>query len=120
LAEQNDLTKTAENVINHISFKQLLDKLNSKSANFLIDVRDPEEFKDSPGSSLSAQLEAARNIPLTELADGLANYNSDDALIFYCQTGQRSHQAASFAKSLGYREISNLLGGLASYPRENV
>lgn len=74
----------------------------------LIDVREPMEFKQG-------HITGARNVPLTELSDVIADYDPNDEIVFVCQSGLRSLQAANFWNSLGYGKVMNLEGGMDAW-----
>ena len=74
----------------------------------LIDVREPMEFKQ-------CHIAGARNVPLTALTDVIADYDLNDEIVFVCQSGMRSLQAANFWNSLGYGKVMNLEGGMDAW-----
>ncbi len=74
----------------------------------LIDVREPVEF-------MQGQIAGARNVPLTALSDVVADYDPNDEIVFVCQSGMRSLQAANFWNSLGYKKVMNLEGGMDAW-----
>lgn len=74
----------------------------------LIDVREPMEFRQG-------HITGARNVPLTALSDVIADYDPNDAVVFVCQSGMRSLQAANFWNSLGYKKAMNLEGGMDAW-----
>jgi len=73
-------------------------------AHTLIDVRTPEEFAN-------AHLTGARNIPIQELAQCLADVPTDKPVVAYCRTGNRSGMAAQLLHEAGYEHVYNA-GGL--------
>jgi rhodanese-related sulfurtransferase len=77
----------------------------------LVDVREFEEHARErlPGSLC---------VPLTALAQQLNSYTAADRIVFVCQTGVRSLQAASFARTLGYRHAVSLAGGLEAWRQD--
>jgi rhodanese-related sulfurtransferase len=74
----------------------------------VVDVRSPGEFRGGayPG---------ARNIPLPELAQHLAELPTEKEIIVYCASGVRSASAAAALKNAGYAVING--GGLSQMPR---
>ena len=85
----------------------VLEKIKAGAA--IVDVRDPEEFRDGayPGSV---------NIPLSELKKRLSEIPKDKPVVLYCQSGARSAAAARLLKKAGYTEVINA-GGLSDMPR---
>lgn len=80
----------------------------SSSVPTLIDVRDADEFA-------SDHLPGSINIPLTELSTAFSDIDRASSVIFICQTGVRSAQAATFAKSVGYTNVRSLDGGMVAW-----
>lgn len=91
-----------------ITAEQLGELLKLGMQPILIDVREPMEFKQG-------HIAGARNVPLTALSDVIADYDPSDEVVFVCQSGLRSLQAASFWNSLGYRKAMNLEGGMDAW-----
>ncbi|HEV2286235.1 MAG TPA: rhodanese-like domain-containing protein, partial [Steroidobacteraceae bacterium] len=74
----------------------------------LIDVREPYEFEVS-------HLEGARNIPLGELPQRLAEIPRDGAPVFICRSGGRSLRACKLALAAGVASPANLEGGMLGW-----
>lgn len=85
----------------------------------LIDVREPQELKDT------GIVPTSINIPLGQVKDKLSSEFSNEEfkklfhrekpsstteLIFMCKIGVRSQKAADLAKTLGYEKSRNFLG----------
>ncbi|MGI4806365.1 MAG: rhodanese-like domain-containing protein [Janthinobacterium lividum] len=47
----------------------------------------------------------------------LNTFSADENLIFYCQQGLRSHQAAEFFRQAGFPNSFSLQGGLSAYKK---
>ena len=79
----------------------------------LLDVRRPDEREGGfiPGS---------KHIPLDQLRERLSELPRDREIITYCQSGQRSYNAARILKQRGFR-VRNLSGSYRSgkRPRPN-
>lgn len=68
----------------------------------LVDVRTPEEFS-------ARHIEGAVNIPLADLDRRMAELGPRDrAVVLYCRSGNRSHQAAERLESAGYSRVHDL------------
>lgn len=67
-----------------------------------IDVRTPEEYA-------AGRLDEAINLPLSAIEQTLPQFEPDKERIIalYCRSGNRSSQALSIAKKLGYRSAFN-------------
>ena len=74
----------------------------------LLDVRTPQEYREGhiPGS---------QNVPLQQL-DKVEEVteNKDTVLYVYCRSGERSRQAVSLLRAMGYTNVHNI-GGIAAY-----
>jgi len=77
----------------------------------LIDVREPWEFEVS-------HLPGARNIPLGELPQRLAEIPKNAAPVFICRSGGRSLRACRMALQAGMAEPANLEGGMLAWAAE--
>ena len=99
---------------------QLEQKL--KGGTLLIDVRDPEEVKETGPIAVGKQ--QGKNVPLNELAKALAlspadfkkKYGFDkpgesQEVIFNCKAGRRSAMASQVAEKLKYTNVFNYTGG---------
>lgn len=73
----------------------------------LIDVREPDEFVGELGHIPGSQL-----ISLFELEDRFNEIPDQKAIVFICRSGNRSGQAAAFAKQQGLNNVYNMKGGM--------
>lgn len=92
-------------------------KLPSEPQKLLIDVREPEELKET------GQIPASINIPLGLVSQELAatgqafkskygreKPQADTEIIFHCKIGKRSLKAAEAAAALGFWNVKNYEG----------
>ncbi|XP_017113508.1 rhodanese domain-containing protein CG4456 isoform X2 [Drosophila elegans] len=92
-------------------------KLPSEPQKLLIDVREPEELKET------GQIPASINIPLGVVSQELTASDQlfkskygrekpqpDTEIIFHCKIGKRSLKAAEAATALGFRNVKNYEG----------
>jgi rhodanese-related sulfurtransferase len=77
---------------------------------FLLDVRDPWEYKER---NLSGHL-----IPLNELPNRLKELNPNQQIIVHCQMGGRSSRAVNFLLEQGFKNVRNLRGGIQAWANE--
>ncbi|HOU93518.1 MAG TPA: rhodanese-like domain-containing protein [Polyangiaceae bacterium] len=61
----------------------------------LVDVRTASEYA-------AGHVDGAVNLPLAELPDRLAELDASRAVVVYCQSGNRSSQAATLLCDAGY------------------
>jgi sulfur-carrier protein adenylyltransferase/sulfurtransferase len=90
--------------IESIDFQQLKTIMASPNKFLLLDVRTPEEFVQY---NLGGQL-----IPLSELPERCHELYKEALILIYCQTGQRSLEAAKILKAHQFSHVKYLAGGL--------
>ena len=91
-----------------LSPNQLAELMTGTDIPALIDVRDAHEFK-------TGHIAGATNVPLTEVAPLFDDPETAKPMIFICQSGVRSLQAANFAKIAGLSHIRSLDGGMTAW-----
>ena len=69
----------------------------------------------APGEWLERRIEAAVNIPLQRLPEQMATLPREHPIVVHCATGYRSAIAASLLKRGGYRDVADLVGGMAAW-----
>jgi hydroxyacylglutathione hydrolase len=70
----------------------------------VVDVRNP-------GETESGSMPVAVKIPLSRLRDGLRVLDPDRPTVVFCAGGYRSSIAASLLRSVGFNDVSDILGG---------
>jgi rhodanese-related sulfurtransferase len=90
-----------------ISAEELKQKLEAGDKIYLLDVRNEWEHNLS-------RIQEGPLVPLQELPQRLADVQPGpgDLLVTYCHHGQRSRQAASFLRQVGFPEARSLAGGI--------
>ena len=73
----------------------------------LIDVRSPQEYKES-------HLDGAINLPLYDIEQKAQEQikRKDTSIIIYCQSGSRSRRAMQILRQEGYENLYEIKGGL--------
>ncbi len=91
--------------ITAVELKQRLDRGDKLR---IVDVREPNEYQINriPGSQL---------IPLGELPRRYAELDPEDELVMQCKMGGRSAKAADFLRSVGFKHVLNLKGGILDW-----
>ncbi len=84
-------------------------RLKDKEKPYLLDVRQPEEYRDGhiPGASL---------IPLGELPRRANELPRDREILVVCHSGNRSGSATRHLLSAGYK-ATNVAGGMIQWER---
>ena len=90
---------------------QVASELSTTGA-FLIDVREPNEFRTghAPG---------AKNISVSVLGSKLGLVPIEREILVICQSGMRSSQAAGLLAKNGYN-VKNVAGGMAGWRRAGL
>src|SRR5690349_20165433 len=93
-----DMLAEARQVVPEEGPDELARQLKSEAPPVVIDVRDPDEYRDG-------HIEEASNISRGFLEFRIGTAVSDPAtpIVLYCQTGLRSILAAKQLKELGYQ-----------------
>jgi adenylyltransferase/sulfurtransferase len=94
---------------------ELQRRLASDQPVAVIDVRDPDEYRDG-------HIEAATNISRGFLEFRIASAVNDPKtpIVLYCQTGLRSMLAAKALHELGYENVINLQGGYQKWAQSGL
>jgi adenylyltransferase/sulfurtransferase len=74
----------------------------------ILDVREPQEYQINriPGSTL---------IPLGEVPRRYQELDPEAEIITQCKMGQRSAKAADFLRTVGFKNVKNLKGGILAW-----
>ncbi len=77
-------------------------------APLIVDVREPNEYQINriAGSVL---------IPLGDVPARYRELNADDEIVVQCKVGGRSAKAADFLRSVGFKRVLNLKGGILDW-----
>ncbi len=91
-----------------ISAVELKKRLDRGDKLTLLDVREPNEYQINriPGTVL---------IPLGEVPRRYRELNPDDEIVVNCKVGARSAKAADFLRSVGFKRVLNLRGGIVEW-----
>ena len=97
--------------VNHateITALELKQRLDRGDALTIVDVREPNEYQINriPGSVL---------IPLGDIPKRYNELDPSAELIMQCKSGARSGRAADFLRSVGFKRVLNLKGGILDW-----
>ncbi|MDK8643011.1 rhodanese-like domain-containing protein [Niallia taxi] len=94
--------------VNNITTNELRKDLTNKNKQF-IDVRTIGEFKGN-------HIRGFKNIPLDQLAQKAeSELTKEKEVIVICQSGMRSQRASKILKKLGFRNVTNVKGGMSAW-----
>jgi sulfur-carrier protein adenylyltransferase/sulfurtransferase len=110
-----EMLAEARQVVPEEGPEDLQRRLKSDTPPIVIDVRDPDEYRDG-------HIEAATNISrgFLEFRIGTAVTDPATPIVLYCQTGLRSVLAAKQLKELGYQTVINLAGGYQKWAQSGL
>ena len=110
-----DMLAEARGVVPEEGPEELASRLKKNDQLALIDVRDPDEYRDG-------HIEAATNISRGFLEFRVATVATDPAapIVLYCQSGLRSVLAAKALQELGYQNVINLGGGYQKWVQSGL
>ena len=91
------------------------EKINELPAAPVIDVRTPDEFGNG-------HLRNAKNMDWngSDFEAGIGQLNKDNPVFVYCLSGGRSHSAAEKMRSLGFKSVYELDGGIMKWRAANL
>lgn len=95
-------------VVKQIVATELQTKLKANDGVFLLDVREPDEFR-------YAHIDTSVSIPLQQLPHRIAELHMTDDIVVICHHGVRSQQAAQFLVHSGFSQVANLVGGIDAW-----
>lgn len=85
--------------------EKLKEELESGKKYYLLDVRNPEEWE-------ICRIENSNLIPLPDLPSRVSEVPLDEDIITICHHGARSMRALNFLKESGFKNVTNLRGGV--------
>jgi len=99
-----------KNGIPQITVKELKGRMDTGEDLFILDVREPYEYRIAQiGGTL---------IPLNDVPNRLAEIDREREIIVQCRSGVRSQRVAEFLKQQGYPRVVNLAGGILAWADE--
>jgi len=93
--------------VRQISTSELKNELNDRNKQY-IDVRTPGEFSGN-------HIKGFKNMPLNQLSGKANTLSKDKEIIVICQSGMRSNKASKVLKKLGFKEVTNVKGGMSAW-----
>jgi rhodanese-related sulfurtransferase len=99
---------TTVNTATEITSVELKQRLDRGDKLKIVDVREPNEYQINriPGSEL---------IPLGDVPKRYNELDSDEEIVVQCKMGGRSAKAADFLRSVGFKRVLNLKGGILDW-----
>jgi sulfur-carrier protein adenylyltransferase/sulfurtransferase len=98
----------AANNATEITSLELKKRLDRGDPLTIIDVREPNEYQIN-------RIDGSILIPLGEVPRRYAEFDPNQELIMQCKSGARSGRAADFLRSVGFKKVLNLKGGIVDW-----
>ena len=98
------------NGIAQLSVTEFKQQRDSGKDSFLLDVREPHEFKIA---NLGGYL-----IPLGDLEKRVSELDTSREIVVHCKSGGRSQRAAETLQKLGFKKVQNLAGGIQAWSEQ--
>ncbi len=104
-AAPESITVNNATEITSVELKQRMDRGEKP---MIVDVREPNEYQICriPGSEL---------IPLGDVPKRFGELDPNEEVIVHCKSGVRSARAADFLRSVGFKRVLNLKGGILDW-----
>ncbi len=93
-----------------ITVEQLKARMDAGEKIHLIDVREPDEYKEFNIGAQLVPLGKIQSMQVDEL-DDLKN----EEVIIHCRSGKRSMTACMFLETLGFTDTVNVEGGMLAW-----
>jgi adenylyltransferase/sulfurtransferase len=91
--------------ISAVELKQRIDRGDKLT---IVDVREPNEYQIN-------RIAGSQLIPLGEVPRRHAELDSDEEIVVLCKMGGRSAKAADYLRSVGFKQVLNLKGGILDW-----
>lgn len=94
----------------NITVEELKIKMGEENKMHLVDVRELKEYEEFNIGGIHIPLGKIQNFQIEDIE----NFKEDE-IILHCRSGVRSVTAALFLEMQGFKNVSNLLGGVVAW-----
>ncbi len=91
--------------------RELKDRLDEQPDLTLLDVREDWEYA-------ICHLANSKHIPMQQIPGQLSSLDLEAPIVVICHHGMRSLQVAYFLSQSGFKDVTNLTGGIDAWARE--
>jgi molybdopterin/thiamine biosynthesis adenylyltransferase/rhodanese-related sulfurtransferase/molybdopterin converting factor small subunit len=98
----------SETITDEMQPRELKERLDRGEPLVIVDVREPQEYQIN-------RIEGSRLIPLGELPQRYEELDPNAAIVMQCKSGARSAKATGFLRSIGFKNVRNLAGGILGW-----
>lgn len=103
-------TEDATRLLGEITPEEVKKLLGEGKSLQIVDVREPQEYAE-------ARVQGSILIPLGQLSARLDELRKDKPVVAMCRSGNRSRVAVEMLQRAGFREVSNLKGGVLAWTK---
>ena len=96
-----------------VTVNEAWDLIQNEPELVVLDVRTQTEYDDG-------HIEGAILIPVAELPDRLDELSTDDEILVYCRTGNRSGTAVGIMEENGFSKIYHMHEGISTWLSEGL
>lgn len=98
----------SEDSLQIIDSDQLTQMLPQSNEMVIVDLREPELYE-------KGRVPNSINIPFAEIGEKYTSIPKDKKVVFVCHTGRMGVESGNLLIENGYRDVSNLDGGMAQW-----
>ena len=98
-------------MIPEISPLDLSRRLAEPNPPVIVDVREPDEYA-------YAHIDGAQLKPVDDIEQWAGDLDREAEYVLQCHSGGRSGHATAYLKSLGFKRVFNLRGGIDAWSRQ--
>lgn len=91
-----------------VSVERAWELIQEKPSLVILDVRTDSEFREG-------HIEGAINIPVNELEERLGELDTEDEMLVYCRTGNRSSTALGILEENDFTKIYHMNKGITAW-----
>jgi molybdopterin/thiamine biosynthesis adenylyltransferase/rhodanese-related sulfurtransferase/proteasome lid subunit RPN8/RPN11/molybdopterin converting factor small subunit len=97
-----------ETITDDMTARELKERLDRGEPIVIVDVREPQEYQIN-------RIAGSKLIPLGELPQRYQELDQNAAIVCQCKSGMRSAKATGFLRSIGFKNVRNLAGGILGW-----
>jgi sulfur-carrier protein adenylyltransferase/sulfurtransferase len=97
-----------ETTTDEMTPRELKERLDRGEQILVLDVREPQEYQIN-------RIQGSTLIPLGELPQRYEELDQNAAIVCQCKSGMRSAKATGFLRSIGFKNVRNLQGGILGW-----
>lgn len=97
--------------VEQITARELLQKIQRGEELFLLDVREPYEYR-------LARIDGSVSLPMAQVPNRLDELPKDRPIVVICHHGMRSQRVADYLVHYEFEHVYNLQGGIDAWSHD--